>query len=58
MKTQSKVSFSFARTPVYLQNSPKKRPFFLSRLGLSFARAALAVAVEELASVFTPRVFR
>jgi hypothetical protein len=58
VKTQSKVLNSLGRTPVYLQNSPKKRPFFLSILELSFAVAALAIAAEEFASVFTPRVFR
>jgi len=49
---------SLGRTPVYLQNSPKKRHFFLSILGRNSAVTALAVAVEKLAPVFTPRVFQ
>jgi hypothetical protein len=55
---QSKVLNSLCRTPVFLQNSPKKRSFFLSILGVNSAVTALAIAVEELAPVFTPRVFR
>jgi hypothetical protein len=58
VKTQSKVLNSLPRTPVYLQNSPKKRPFFLSILGQNSAVTALAIAVEELAPIFAPRVFR
>jgi hypothetical protein len=58
MKTQSKVLNSLGRTPVFLQNSPKKRPFFLSILGLNSAGTALAIAAEELALVFAHRVFR
>jgi len=58
MKTQSKVLNSLPRTPVYLQNGPKKRPFFLSILGVDSTVPALAIAVEELAPVFAPRVFR
>jgi hypothetical protein len=57
VKTQSKVSFCFARTPVFLQNSPKKRPFFLSILGRNSAVTALAIAAEEFAPVFAPRFF-
>jgi len=33
-KARKKVSFSFARIPVFLQNSPKKGRFFLSTLRL------------------------
>jgi hypothetical protein len=58
VKTQSKVLNSLRRTPVFLQNSPKKRPFFLSILGQNSAVSALAVAAEELAPIFIPRVFR
>jgi hypothetical protein len=58
VKTQSKVLNSLPRTPVFLQNSPKKRPFFLSILGRNSAVTALAVAAEEFAPVFAPRVFR
>jgi hypothetical protein len=58
VKTQSKVLNSLYRTPVFLQNSPKKRPFFLSILGVNFAATVLAVAAEEFAPVFTTRVFR
>jgi hypothetical protein len=58
VKTQSKVLNSLGRTPVFLQNSPKKRPFFLSILGVNSAVTALAIAAEELAPVFTPHVFR
>jgi hypothetical protein len=58
VKTQSKVLNSLGRTPVFLQNSPKKRPFFLSILGVNSAVTALAIAVEELAPIFAPRVFR
>jgi hypothetical protein len=58
VKTQSKVLNSLRRTPVYLQNSPKKRPFFLSILGFNSVRAVQAIAVEELAPVFLTRVFR
>jgi hypothetical protein len=49
---------SLGRTPVYLQNSPKKRPFFLSILGRNSAGTALVIAAEEFAPVFAPRVFR
>jgi len=58
VKTQSKVLNSLGPTPVYLQNSPKKRPFFLSILGVNSAVTALAIAAEELALVFAPGVFR
>jgi len=58
VKTQSKVLNSLGRTLVFLQNSPKKRPFFLSILGVNSAVTALAIAAEELAPVFIPRVFR
>jgi len=56
-KTQKKVSFCMARTPVFLQNGPKKGPFFLSNIGSNFSEPALAVAAEELAPVLAPRVF-
>jgi hypothetical protein len=58
VKTQSKVLNSLRRTPVFLQNNPKKRPFFLSILGVNSAVTALAIVAEELAPIFTPRVFR
>jgi len=57
VKTQKKVSFCWARTPVFLPNSPKKRPFFLSIIALSSAKAAFSVAAEELAPVLAARVF-
>jgi hypothetical protein len=53
VKTQSKVLNSLGRTPVFLQNSPKKRPFFLSILGVNSAVTALAIAAEELAPVLS-----
>jgi hypothetical protein len=58
MKRQSKVLNIFCRTPVFLQNSPKKRPFLMSILRYDSIETALNIAAEALAPVFWMPVFR
>jgi hypothetical protein len=47
-----------SRDPRFSAKQPKKRLFFLSTLRSNSKEAALSIAAEEFASIFTPRVFR